>query len=168
MHEVRGVGVESTMHGVPGKSYAMTKEQNPNLNQIQPGMDVEDTRDLLGEHDITKPEVSKVIRNQQGKVEDIAVSKGPPFEKKIEVPANEIKAVEPETQKRKDSRKVEIETPPELAQKQRKRDEKALADEKKDGLLSEVQRAMPTAEGMRELEEAKKARQNEQQQSHKG
>jgi hypothetical protein len=58
---------------------------------------------------------------------------------------------------------VEIETPPELEQKQREQDEKALKDEKKGGLLNEVQRAMPTAGGMRELEETKKARQHERQ-----
>ena len=142
----------------------MNKEQDAKLNQIRPGMDVEDTQDLLGKDDITNPKVSKVIRNQQGQVEDIVVDKSPPFGKKIEVPANEIEAVEPETQQHKDQGEVEIETPPELVQEQREQDEKALADEKKDGLLGEVQRAMPTAEGMRELEEAKKARQDEQQQ----
>ena len=54
---------------------------------------------------------------------------------------------------------------PELEQKERKRDEQGLKAEKKDGLLGEMQRAMPTAEGMRELEEAKRARQDEQRQS---
>lgn len=54
---------------------------------------------------------------------------------------------------------------PELEQAERKQDEQGLKAEKKDGLLGEMQRAMPTAEGMRELEEAKRARQNEQQQS---
>ena len=54
---------------------------------------------------------------------------------------------------------------PELEQAERKHDEQGLKAEKKDGLLGEMQRAMPTAEGMRELEEAKRAHQNEQQQS---
>jgi hypothetical protein len=40
------------------------KEHNTDLNEIQPGMEVKDTSDLLGEHDVTKPKVSKVIRNQ--------------------------------------------------------------------------------------------------------
>jgi hypothetical protein len=97
--------MESTPHGVSRKSSAITKEQDPKLNQIQPGMDVEDTEDLLGEHNITKPHISKVIRGQQGEVEDIVVGKSPPFGEKIEVPADEIKAVEPESQKHKDHEK---------------------------------------------------------------
>lgn len=58
---------------------------------------------------------------------------------------------------------VVIQTPPKLEQEERKQDKQGLEAEKKDGLLGEMQRAMPTAEGMRELEEAKRARQNQQQ-----
>ena len=70
---------------------------NTNLNKIQPGMQVQDTKGLLGEHDVTNPQVSKVLRNRQGQVTAIVVSKGlPPDRKEIEVPADLIEAVEPD------------------------------------------------------------------------
>ena len=43
-----------------------TKGQKPDLNEIQPGMEVEDTGHELGEGDISKPRVSNVIRDKQG------------------------------------------------------------------------------------------------------
>lgn len=52
------------------------KEQKPDLNMIQPGMEVEDTGHELGESDISKPLVSDVIRDEQGQVKYLIVSKG--------------------------------------------------------------------------------------------
>lgn len=136
------------------------KDHDTDLNEIQPGMEVEDAKGLLGEHDVKEPKVSKVMRNQQDQVEDIVVSKGLPIDKKeFVVPADQIEAVEPASQQKG---RVVIETPPQLEQEERKQDEQGLEDEKKGGLLGEMQRALPTAEGMRELEEAKRAREDEQ------
>lgn len=136
------------------------KEQNTDLNEIQPGMKAEDTKGLLGAHDVTKPKVSKVIRDQQGQVEDIVVSKGLPFDRKeFVVPSDQIDAVKSAAQQKGE---VVIETPPGVEQEERQQDEQGLKEEKKGGLLGEMQRVLPTAEGMRELEEAKRAGQDEQ------
>ena len=53
-----------------------TKGQKPALNEIQPGMEVEDTGHELGESDISKPQVTAVIRDEQGQVKYLVVSKG--------------------------------------------------------------------------------------------
>src|SRR5579884_1470103 len=68
--------------------------QEPELNEIQPGMEVEDTDHDLGESDVSKPRVAKVIRDEQGQVEDVVVNKGVIFRKQVEVPADRIEKVE--------------------------------------------------------------------------
>src|SRR6266567_1399955 len=73
-----------------------TKGQKLDLNEIQPGMEVEDTAHELGESDISKPRVSAVIRDDQGQVAYVIVSKGLLFKKQVVVPANRIKEVKQE------------------------------------------------------------------------
>src|SRR5947208_14916357 len=78
-----------------------TKGQKPDLNEIQPGMEVEDTGHELGEGDISKPRVSNIIRDKQGQVKYVIIGKGLLFKKMVLVPANRIKEVrrEPEDKK---------------------------------------------------------------------
>jgi NRAMP (natural resistance-associated macrophage protein)-like metal ion transporter len=88
------------------------EEQQAATNEIEPGMEVEDTDNLLGGSDLVKPRVEKVIRNKQGKVEDIVVDKGLLFKKEIEVPADLIEKVEERPEHGKGSGEVVIETTP--------------------------------------------------------
>ena len=74
-----------------------TKGQKPDLNEIQPGMEVEDTGHELGEGDISKPPVSNVIRDKQGQVKYVIIGKGLLFKKMVLVPANRIKEVRRES-----------------------------------------------------------------------
>lgn len=53
-----------------------TNKQKPDLNKIQPGMEVKDTSYKLGESDMSKPQVTHVIRDEQGQVKYLVVSKG--------------------------------------------------------------------------------------------
>jgi Mn2+/Fe2+ NRAMP family transporter len=129
-----------------------TKGQKPDLNKIQPGMEVEDTEHELGESDISKPRVSDVIRDEQGQVKYVIVSKGLLFKKKVVVPAHRIKEVKQEPEDKKGPGEIVIETNPEDEQQLEKRGLDSLSDEEKGDILAEVQEAMPTAEGLEALE----------------
>ena len=74
-----------------------TNGQKLDLNEIQPGMEVEDTGHELGEGDISKPRVSNVIRDKQGQVKYVIIGKGLLFKKMVLVPANRIKEVRRES-----------------------------------------------------------------------
>src|SRR5260370_42487206 len=89
-----------------------TKGQKPDLNEIQPGMEVEDTGHELGEGDISKPRVSNVIRDKQGQVKYVIIGKGLLFKKMVLVPANRIKEVRREPEDKKGPGGSVIETTP--------------------------------------------------------
>ncbi|MFL5691351.1 MAG: NRAMP family divalent metal transporter [Ktedonobacteraceae bacterium] len=129
-----------------------TKGQKPDLNEIQPGMEVEDTKHELGEGDISKPWVSNVIRDGQGQVKYLIVSKGLLFKKMVIVPATRIKEVRREPEDKKGPGEIVIETTPEDEQELKKRGLDILSDIEKGDLIAEVQEAMPTAEGLETLE----------------
>ena len=129
-----------------------TNGQKPDLNELQPGMEVEDTGHELGEGDISKPRVSNVIRDKQGQVKYVIIGKGLLFKKMVLVPANRIKEVRQEPQDKKGLGEIVIETTLEDEQELKKRGLDILADIEKGDLLAEVQEAMPTAEGLEALE----------------
>ncbi len=85
----------------PEHDQKSTKGQKPDLNEIQPGMEVEDTGHELGEGDISKPRVSNVIRDKQGQVKYVIIGKGLLFKKMVLVPANRIKEVRREAEDKK-------------------------------------------------------------------
>src|SRR5256885_16725273 len=129
-----------------------TKEQKPDLNEIQPGMEVEDTEHALGEGDISKPRISNVIRDKQGQVKYVIIGKGLLFKKMVLVPANRIKEVRREPEDKKGPGEIVIETTPEDEQELKKRGLDILSDIEKGDLIAEVEEAMPTAEGLEALE----------------
>src|SRR5437016_2776097 len=139
-----------------------TRGQKPDLNEIQPGMEVEDTEHELGESDMSKPRVSAVIRDEQGQVEYVIVSKGLLFKKRVVVPANRIKEVKQEPQDKKGPGKVVIETTLEDEQQLEKRGLDILSDENKGDILAEVQEALPTAEGLEAREAESKQEERKQ------
>src|SRR2546421_169921 len=145
---------------LPGKASIMaqehdqesTKVQQPDLSEIQPGMEVEDTKHELGEGDISKPRVSNVIRDKQGQVKYVIIGKGLLFKKMVLVPANRIKEVRREPQDKKGPGEIVIETTPEDEQELKKRGLDILSDIEKGDLIAEVEEALPTAEGLEALE----------------
>src|SRR5947209_7035882 len=139
-----------------------TKRQKPALNEIQPGMEVEDTGHELGESDISKPQVTAVIRDEQGQVKYLIVSKGLLFKKKVVVPVSRIKEVKLEPENKKGPGEVVIETNLEDEQELTKRGLDILSDIKKGDILAEVQEALPTAEGLEALEAESKQEESKQ------
>jgi NRAMP (natural resistance-associated macrophage protein)-like metal ion transporter len=139
-----------------------TKGQKPDLNEIQPGMEVEDTGHELGESDISKPQVTAVIRDEQGQVKYLIVSKGLLFKKKVVVPANRIKEVKLEPENKQGPGEVVIETNLEDEQELEKRGLDILSDIKKGDILAEVQEALPTTEGLEAREAESKQEESKQ------
>ena len=56
---------------------------------------MEATEGDLGEQDVSPAKVKDVVKNPQGEVEGIRVSKGVVFKKELDVPADRIQAVNP-------------------------------------------------------------------------
>jgi len=139
-----------------------TKRQKPDLNKIQPGMEVEDTAHELGESDMSKPRVTYVIRDEQGQVKYLVVSKGLLFKKMILVPAKRIKEVKQEPEDKKGPGEVVIETHLEDEQELAKRGLDILSDIEEGDILAEIQEAMPTAEGLEALEAESKQEERKQ------
>ena len=143
----------------------MAKKQRKPAHKIKPGMAVEATEGDLGEEDISKPKVKKVIYDKDGHVEKIVVEKGLLFKKDLTISAERIQAIE--HAKKYDDGKVsidaseaELETlntlgPEELIARN------MLPPQKGKGILDEVEQNIPTAESVRELELASELR-NEQ------
>ena len=74
----------------------MTKKAKKPEETIEPGMEVEATRGDLGEEDVSKPKVTEVIQDQQGKVDTLVIQKGVIFKKTLEIPADRIETIEQE------------------------------------------------------------------------
>jgi hypothetical protein len=125
-------------------------------------MEVEDTGHELGESDISKPQVTAVIRDEQGQVKYLIVSKGLLFKKKVVVPANRIKEVKLEPENKLGPGEVVIETNLEDEQELEKRGLDILSDIKKGDILAEVQEALPTAEGLEAREAESKQEESKQ------
>ncbi len=135
----------------------MPKKQKPKINEkahdptndIKPGMEVEAARGDLGEEDVSKPKVVDVVQDQQGNVEKVVVEKGALFKKRLEVPADRVRSIEREPGDEQAPGKVILDV-----------SEKELEELAPVGLeelsqadpLDEMERKIPTAEGVREME----------------
>lgn len=124
-------------------------KHHPPADEVEPGMEVETTGGDLGARDVSRPHVEKVIRDAFGRVRDVIVEKGVIFRKEIEVPADRVEEVE--AGKDDQPGEVVIETTPREIRELRARGEEALAPES--DLLGEMQQTLPTAQGLRRLEE---------------
>jgi hypothetical protein len=74
----------------------MSKKQKNPEEPIETGMEVEATRGDLGEEDVSKPKVTEVEKDQQGKVDKVFVQKGVIFRKTLEIPADRIASINQE------------------------------------------------------------------------
>lgn len=118
---------------------------------------VETTGGDLGDADISKPEVAEVVQDSAGHVEKVLVRKGRIFKKEIEVPADRIQAVEPAHDGTEQGKIVVIADEDEveaLAAVGAEALPAGAPDEHSsdDGLLHQVERALPTETGLREME----------------
>ena len=84
----------------PEKQYmAPKKSETKNIDKttnIEPGMVVEATQGDLGEEDVSKPKVTEVVQDQQGKVDKLIVQKGVIFRKTLEIPADRVQSIDQE------------------------------------------------------------------------
>lgn len=148
-------------------------ERSKNTEQIELGMEVEATKGDLGEEDVSKPKVTDVVRNAQGNVEKVIVQKGVVFKKELEVPAERIQVVEHDegTQNTAhhgrngsngsnasngkviiDAQKAETEALNATGAETLPTEAQMHQQEENDDLLEEVQEAIPTVEGLRQME----------------
>jgi NRAMP (natural resistance-associated macrophage protein)-like metal ion transporter len=139
----------------------MHKKKNSKAKDIEPGMVVEATRGDLGEEDVSKPKVAEVVEGEQGDVEKLVVEKGVIFRKKLEIPAARVKAVEPEPEKEERQGKVTVKVSKEEAGALKSVGNEELTPESQDDVLDTVERKVPTAEGVREMEASNVVEQQE-------
>ena len=137
----------------------MPKKREPDKEQVESGMVVEATKGDLGEDDVSKPKVSAVTRNRDGEIEELTVQKGIIFKKTLDIPSDRIQSVESKSKDENSSGKVVIEVSKQEAAALTAVGEEELASENQKGLLDKLEREVPTAEGLRELEASNVARQ---------
>ena len=132
---------------------------------IEVGIVVEAKDDVLGESDISKPKVARVVRDEQGQVEEVVVKKGVIFQKEIIVPANRLQAIEeeesadPHHKHNKDKAEkavvgkvgIEVEAAEIEQLKSGGKEEQLSAND----LITQTEQALPTESGLRKLEEQK-------------
>jgi NRAMP (natural resistance-associated macrophage protein)-like metal ion transporter len=131
----------------------MTEKQQNDANHIASGMEVETTGGDLGETDVSKPRVGHVVRDQQGNVEKFTIDKGVVFKKKLEVPVDRIQKVE-HTEQGGANGKVVVSAHEEEIEALTSVGPEELTDQ--NDVLDKVETAIPTAEGLREMEQANK------------
>jgi len=129
----------------------MEKKENAEANGIEPGMVVEATKGDLGEEDISKPKVTDVVEDQNGNVEKLVVEKGVVFRKKLEIPADRIRSIE-QTEGDKTLDKVTVEVSKEETMALTAVGSEELSPENGENFLGEVEKNIPTAEGLRRME----------------
>ena len=124
-----------------------------NTTNIEPGMVVEATRGDLGEEDVSKPKVTEIVQDQQGKINKLVVQKGVIFKKTLEIPADRIQSIEQVDSKDDNlSGKVIVDVGKKEAEALTPVGAEALEPELQHDLLDELEKEIPTAEGMREIE----------------
>ena len=128
----------------------MPKKRKPGKENIEAGMVVEATRGDLGEDDVSKPKVSAVIENKDGEIEKLTVQKGVVFKKTLDIPADRVESVDKDDEYNRSPGKVVVDVS--------KEESASLSAVGEEGLLDKVERDVPTAEGLRELEASNRAR----------
>lgn len=133
----------------------MPEQKKGGDREIVPGMKVEATEGDLGEQDVSPAKVKDVVKNPQGEVKAIKVSKGVVFKKELDVPADRIQAVSPVDEVGESNGTVTIDAKEEELESLTKPGPQTLQHEserKQEDLLDQVEQHLPTAEGMREME----------------
>ena len=143
----------------------MNTKQQQNISEIEIGMEVEATAADIGEADVSKPKVTEIVKNEAGEVEKVVVKKGVIFSKEVEIHVERIQEVEQTPGAATPNKMIitaqehEVEalsatgTETLSAQVQSPPSEADPVD-----LMEQLSEAVPTAEGLRELERRNKQR----------
>jgi Mn2+/Fe2+ NRAMP family transporter len=130
-------------------------ERGNNDKEIVPGMQVEATEGDLGEQDVSPAKVTKVEKDRQNQVKELEVSKGKLFRKKLEIPADRIRAVEPTDSSNPSDGKIRVEASEPELQALRPAGREPLPPQNErpqEDLFDQIEQQIPTTEGMREKE----------------
>src|SRR6266480_5247036 len=142
---------------------SMTKKHIKPEETIETGMEVEATRGDLGEEDVSKPKVTEVVQDQQGKVDKVVVQKGVIFRKTLEIPADRIASINQEGSVDESvPGKVIVDVSKKEAEALTPVGAEALMSEEEHSLLDKVEQEVPTAEGLREIEASNSSTQAKQ------
>ena len=145
----------------PGK-YMAKKQKEPG-ETVETGMEVEATKGDLGEEDVSKPKLTEVVRDQQGKLDKVVVKKGVIFKKTLEIPADRIASIDRESGVKENAPgKVVVDVGKKEAEELKSVGAETLEPEEEHNLLDQVEQEVPTAEGLRELEASNIATQAKQ------
>jgi len=125
-----------------------TSKVKKTSNTIKPEMVVEATKGDLGEEDVSKPKVADVIQDEQGDIEKVVVEKGVLFKKKLEIPADRVQAIEQTPKDEKKAGKVTVDVGEKELEDLKPVGADELAPEKEHDPLDEVERKIPTTEGL--------------------
>ena len=151
---------------------APKKSETKNIDKttnIEPGMVVEATQGDLGEEDVSKPKVTEVVQDQQGKVDKLIVQKGVIFRKTLEIPADRVQSIDQENiEDESTPGKVVVEVGEKEAELLTAVGAEALDFEQQHDLLDRMEKEIPTVEGLRELEASNKDPQAKSQQASAG
>ena len=151
---------------------APKKSETKNIDKttnIEPGMVVEATQGDLGEEDVSKPKVTEVVQDQQGKVDKLIVQKGVIFRKTLEIPADRVQSIDQENiEDESTPGKVVVEVGEKEAESLTAVGAEALDSEQQHDLLDRMEKEIPTVEGLRELEASNKDPQAKSQQASAG
>ncbi len=134
------------------------EQQRGSKDAIEPGMLIGATRGDLGEDDVSKPRVVDVVRDARGQVEEVIMEKGLLFKEELAIPADRIQSVEEETPQHPHGKVMVDVSTKEIASlstggHEQLLHEKEFQEQDGDSLLDEIEEAIPTAEGLRGLEE---------------
>ncbi len=147
-----------------------TDELKRKEQEIEPGMIVEATDGDLGTVDVSKPVVTDVVRNEKGDVEALVVEKGAIFKKELQIPVDRVEDVEFESKTSGkdgaahnghassgphgkiivDAHESELEALTAFGHEQLPTEYEL--EEKNKSILDRAEQALPTHEGLREME----------------
>lgn len=131
------------------------EEHSQDAERLEPGMEVHTTDGDLGEADVSPPKVKWVQRDVTGRVSSVVIQKGMVFRKEIEIPATRVEQVNPPTDEEKTGTTV-IRMSQQEVESQTVQNTEPSEDSQ--DVLSEVEERLPTAEGLRTLEEVHQRR----------
>lgn len=135
---------------------------------VAEGMSVEATRGDLGEQDLSKPRVSEIVRDANGRVTEFVVEKGAIFKKKIHVPADRVRGIRSEHGEKEvvmDGKEKEIEALKAHKTETLATERESKREDKRD-LLTQLEKELPTAEGLREKEREARSSEDGEQEPH--
>lgn len=129
-------------------------QESPEANAIEPGMAVEAAQGDLGERDVSKPKVRRVVRDAWGNVRKVIVTKGVFFRKKLEIPVERVMDVSSPAPSADEQGKVLVETKENEIEGLAAHGIETLPAQvpPADDLLEALQEEVPTVEGMRRSE----------------